>query len=95
MNSQAHTPSRSSFPVVVALIGLLLLFWFLASKVYIRQPELAQTQPDDRPSLAEHRGQAQTTLHNYEVRDAASGQVRVPIERAKELIIAERSQDAQ
>lgn len=93
MSAQAHTPSRSSFPVVVAIIGMFLLFWFLTSKIYVDQEEVEPvsqfTQVDQ--SLAEHRGAVQETLSNTKVTDAANGKVRLTIERAKELVVAENS----
>lgn len=92
MSTQAHTPSRSSFPVVVALIGALLLFWFLTSKVYVSQPPAAATvAPLVRPSLAEHQGKAKETLDNYKVVDAAAGKVRLPIKKAEELVLKENA----
>ncbi|MBC2604489.1 hypothetical protein [Pelagicoccus albus] len=91
--TQAHTPSRSSFPVVVAIIGLFLLFWFLTSKVYMDQPEVVPvsnfTVPDK--TLAEHDGAANSVLASPAVLDAASGKVRLSIERAKDLVVAENS----
>lgn len=91
MSSQAHTPSRSSFPVVVAIIGMFLLFWFLTSKIYVDQEEVAPvsnfTQVDQ--TLAEHRGAAESVLATAKVTDAANGKVRLTIDRAKELVIAE------
>lgn len=92
--TQVHTPSRSSFPVVLAIIGLFLLFWFLTSKVYVDgvdAPEKVSnfTVPDT--SLAEHEGAAQTLLTTSKVVDASSGKVRLSIERAKALVIAENS----
>lgn len=93
MTTQAHTPSRSSFPVVVAIIGLFLLFWFLTSKVYVdstETPEVSNfTIPDQ--TLAEHTGAAASILSTSKVTDAANGKVRLSIERAKELVVAENS----
>lgn len=93
MTAQAHTPSRSSFPVVVAIIGLFLLFWFLTSKVYVDSTETEEvsnfTVPDQ--TLAEHRGAAESLLSTTKVTDAANGKVRLSIERAKELIVSENS----
>lgn len=93
MTTQAHTPSRSSFPVVVAIIGLFLLFWFLTSKVYVDQvataPVSQYTIPDK--TLAEHKGAAESILSTTKVTDAANGKVRLSIERAKELVVAENS----
>lgn len=91
--TQAHTPSRSSFPVIVAIIGLFLLFWFLTSKVYVDVPETEEvsiyTQPEQ--SLAEHRGSAESLLSTNQVIDAANGKVRLSIERAKDLVVTENS----
>ncbi|MBD5778422.1 hypothetical protein IEN85_02880 [Pelagicoccus sp. NFK12] len=93
MTAQAHTPSRSSFPVVVAIIGLFLLFWFLTSKVYVdstETPEVSKfTVPDT--TLAEHNGAAESLLSTTKVTDPTSGKVRLSIERAKELVIAENA----
>ncbi len=93
MSAQAHTPSRSSFPVVVAIVVLFLLFWFLTSKVYVNQvqpaPVSQYTIPDQ--TLAEQRGAAETLLSTTKVVDAANGKVRLTIERAKELVVAENS----
>lgn len=93
MSAQAHAPSRSSFPVVVAIVGLFLLFWFLTSKVYVDGGEETVAAPAalDRPTLAEHRGKAHTLLENYSVTDAANGKVRLSIEQAKELVIKENA----
>lgn len=91
MSAPAHTPSRSSFPVVVAIVGALLLFWFLTSKVYVSEPEAPAPASLDRSSLAEHEGKAETLLKGYKVTDAANGKVRLSIDRAKELVIAENA----
>ena len=91
MSSQANTPQRSSFPVIVAILGVFLLFWFLTSEIYVSEPEAAPVVPRDIPSLAEHRGEASSLLNNYQVLDAANGKVRLSIDRAKELIVAENA----
>ncbi|MDQ8202979.1 hypothetical protein [Pelagicoccus sp. SDUM812003] len=91
MSAQAHTPSRSSFPVVVAIVGSFLLFWFLTSEVYVDEPEAAAPAALDIPTLAEHQGKAESALESYSVTDAANGKVRLSIERAKELVIAEKA----
>ncbi len=91
MSSQAHTASRSSFPVVVAIVGVFLLFWFLTSKMYVDQVESVAAEPVDRPSLAAFKGAAEKRLSNYKVTDAANGKVRLTIDRAKELVLAENA----
>jgi len=93
--TQTHTPSRSSFPVVVAIVGLFLLFWFLTSKVYVdgigTVEKVSNFTVPDR-TLAEHDGAAETLLSTSKVIDAANGKVRLSIERAKALVISENSQ---
>lgn len=96
MNPQAHTPSRSSFPVVLAIIALFLLFWFLTSKVYVKMSEesnpiAASQQPTAEETIAEHIGKAKEKLATASVVDAANGKVRLPLDRAKELVIAENA----
>jgi len=91
MTSQAHRPSRSSFPAAVAIIGMLLLFWFLTSAIYVdgeqAEPVSRFTQVDQ--SLAEHQGEARSLLDSTRVTDAGSGKVRLSIDRAKALVLAE------
>ncbi len=91
MSSQAHTASRSSFPVVVAIIGVFLLFWFLTSKMYVDKVEPVVAEPTERPSLVEFEGAAEKRLSHYTVTDAANGKVRLTIDRAKELVLAENA----
>lgn len=93
MSSQAHTPSRSSFPVVVSLLGVFILVWFLTSKMYVKEAEVTVEEESvaERVSLAEHEGAAEKLLNNYKVTDAANGKVRLTIERAKELVLAENA----
>ena len=45
----------------------------------------------ERPSLAEHEAAATDKLSDYAVIDAAAGKVRLPIERAKALVVSENS----
>lgn len=93
MHPQAHTPSRSSFPLVVGIVIVFLLFWFLASELYVKRPAAAAAPvPADRPSLAEFESKAQRTLNETVVTDAASGKFRLDIERAKKLVVAEASE---
>lgn len=92
--TSAHTSSRSSFPVVVAIIGLFLLFWFLTSQIYIDSTEQEEVSNYTVPeqSLQEHRGAADSLLSTSKVTDAENGKVRLSIERAKDLVISENSQ---
>ncbi len=92
MNTQVQAPTRSSFPVIVAIIALFVLFWFLTSKIYVAAPApVAAPETVARPTLAEHRGKANAALEGFQVTDAASGKVRLPIERAKELVLKENA----
>ena len=92
MSTQVQAPARSSFPVVLAIIVLFVLFWFLTSKIYVNAPvPVAPVVPDARPTLAEHRGKANAALEGFKVTDAANGKVRLPIERAKELVLKENA----
>lgn len=86
----ANTPTRSSFPTVIAIIGAFLVFVVLLSFKY-DGGEKSVDSPVERPSLSEHEAEATSLLSNAKVIDAASGKVRLPIERAKELIIAENA----
>lgn len=91
MSTQAHTPTRSSFPIIVALIGIFLIFWFLTSKVYVDQEEAAAPAAVERPSLVERNGAAREMLNNNKALDLANGKVRLKIERAMTLVIAENA----
>lgn len=93
--TQAHPPSRSSFPAVVAIIALFLLFWFLISMVYVDQvgsPEKTFNYTVPEKTLAEHQGTAESILSTSKLTDPASGKVRLSIERAKELVVAENAE---
>jgi flagellar biosynthesis/type III secretory pathway M-ring protein FliF/YscJ len=94
MQPQAHTPSRSSFPWVVGILVLFLLFWFLASELYVKRaaPAAAAPAAQERPSLSEFEAEAQRRLQETAVVDAANGRVRLDIERAKRVVVAEASE---
>lgn len=86
----ANTPTRSSFPTVVAIIGAFLVFIVLLSVKYGEGNAPAE-EIVERPSLAEHEAEASTLLGSAKVIDASSGKVRLPIERAKQLVVSENS----
>ena len=91
MSETAQTPSRSAFPTAVAILGSLLIFYFFISFTYL-DSEVESGEPSlERPSLAEHEAKASDKLSNYSVMDVSAGKVRLPIERAKELIVSENS----
>lgn len=96
MSAQAHTPSRSSFPVIVAIVVLFLLFFFLTSRIYValdepENPIAGSQEAWAEESLAEHEGKAQQQLEGAAVVDEAAGTVRLPIARAMAIVIEERS----
>ncbi len=91
MSETAQTPSRSAFPTIVAILGAFLIFYFLISMTYLETEDGTEEPALERPSLAEHQAIASDKLSKYTVMDASAGKVRLPIERAKELIVSENS----
>jgi len=92
MSQAAKAPIRSSFPTIIAVLGVFLVFYILLSIVYQGSDDSANMAVADRPSLQEHRAAEKSLLSNAQVLDANAGKVRLPIKRAKELVIAERSE---
>ena len=91
MSETAQTPSRSALPTAVAILGSLLIFYFFISFTYL-DSEVESGEPSlERPSLAEHQANASDKLSNYSVMDVSAGKIRLPIERAKELVVSESS----
>jgi len=91
MSETAQTPKRSAFPTVVAILGAFLIFYFLISFTYLDTEDATADPTIERPSLSEHKALEQNKLSQYSVLDAAAGKVRLPIERAKELVVSENS----
>lgn len=91
MSHTAQTPSRSAFPAVVAILGAFLIFAFFVNRAYKSADQKEVEDAPERPSLAEHEAAATDRLAGYAVLDPAAGKVRLPISRAKELVIAENS----
>ena len=84
----ANSPTRSSFPTVIAFVGALLVFVFLLSMKYKGNESV---EPEaERHSLSEHKAAATEKLNTVSA-NAATGTVRLDIKRAKELVIAENS----
>ena len=91
MSETAQKPSRSAFPTAVAILGSLLIFYFFISFTYL-DSEFESGEPSlERPSLAEHEAIGAAKLYTYSNMDASKGKVRLPIGRAKELIVSENS----
>ncbi len=91
MSETAQTPNRSAFPTIVAILGAFLIFYFLISCTYLETDDVAADPALERPSLAEQKANEQSKLAQYAVIDASAGKVRLPIERAKELVVSENS----
>tara|TARA_B110000037_G_C16992715_1_gene453801 strand:- start:317 stop:577 length:261 start_codon:yes stop_codon:yes gene_type:complete len=84
----ANTPTRSSFPTVIAFVGAFLVFAILLKFQFSGNE--AEEVAVERPSLAEYKAGAAEKLNEVSV-NAATGKVRLDIERAKELVIAENA----
>ena len=91
MSQSAQTPSRSAFPAVVAILGAFLIFYFLLNATYLNSDDKPAEPAIARPSLAENQAAATDKMAGYAVVDAAAGKVRLPIERAKALVVSENS----
>lgn len=91
MSQTAKAPIRSSFPTIIAVLGVFLVFYILLTIDYTSSDDSAAMAATDRPSLQEHRAAEKSLLSNAQVLDANAGKVRLPIKRAKELVIAEKS----
>ena len=92
MREYAQTPTRSSFPMIVAILGAFLIFYIIINLSYESPESAALAEPEiERPSLAEHEATQSDKLTGYSVTDAASGKVRLPIDRAKSLVVSENA----
>ncbi len=91
MSETAQTPNRSAFPMVVAILGAFLIFYFIVSATFDNSDATLGEPALERPSLAEHSAAQADKLSGYVVTDPAAGKVRLPIERAKELVISENA----
>ena len=94
MSQTAKAPIRSSFPTVIAVLGAFFIFYFLYA--FLSDSIKSESSVDAAPavaipSLAESKAKGTKVLAEYKVINAAEGKVRLPIERAKELIIAENA----
>jgi len=87
----ANPPVRSAFPLVIAALGAFLIFWFVVSETYVDRDDAPAAAAADRPSLEEHRAAQKAKLEEAAVLDREQGRVRLPIERAMELVVAEES----
>lgn len=105
MSDHAATPTRPEgfWPWALGVLGTFLIFGAILSVVYLpsRQvvPTPAQPTEDNTPRTPEARrakleevsAAAKKAYTTYEVVDAKAGVVRLPVERAMELVVAEQS----
>ncbi len=92
MREAAHTPTRSSFPMIVAILGAFLIFYVIINLSYESPDTSVLAEPGiERPLLAEHEAIQSDKLTGYSVIDAASGKVRLSIDRAKSLVVSENA----
>ena len=78
--------------MIVAILGAFLIFYIIINLSYDSPDSAALVQPEvQRPSLAEHEAAQSEKLSGYSGVDAASGKVRLPIDRAKALVVAENA----
>ncbi|MEM9160595.1 MAG: hypothetical protein AAGB46_16225 [Verrucomicrobiota bacterium] len=95
MSQTAKAPIRSSFPTVIAVLGAFFIFYilyaFLDGAITSESVSTNMDTTQERQSLAESHAAGEKLLSEYKVINAAEGKVRLPIERAKELVIAENS----
>lgn len=78
--------------MIVAILGAFLIFYIIINLSYESPDSAALAEPQvARPSLAEHEAVQSEKLTGYSVVDAASGKVRLPIDRAKKLVVSENA----
>ena len=78
--------------MIVAILGAFLIFYVIINLSYESPDTAALAEPEiERPSLAEHEAIQSDKLTGYSVIDAASGKVRLSIDRAKALVVSENA----
>lgn len=78
---------------VLTLLAILLGLDVLYRRVAAWQ-DAVKNLVEPRPSVAAALAEEEALLHEYRLVDAKNGVVRIPIERAMELVVAERRGDA-
>ncbi len=92
MNSDTCTQKTRLGAYVVGLLGTFLIVALLVHfmQTYTQAPSIAATRAVERMQiLSDFKGANDPLLEKYDWQDQAKGFVRVPIERAKELILQE------
>jgi hypothetical protein len=92
MNSESCCQKSSCGAYVVGLLGtfavIALLVWLMQS--YTKTPSLSASRAEERMKiLADFKTANAPLLEKYDWQDQPKGFVRVPIERAKELVLEE------
>ncbi len=96
MNSEPSCQKTSCGVYVVALLGTFLIVGFLAHlmQAHTEAPGISATRGAERMQImSEFKAANQPLVETYAWQDEAKGFVRIPIERAKELVLEEWSKD--
>ena len=92
MNAESTSRKNGTFLTVLAAVGTLLVMAWLVwlMRAYTQPPSLAETRATERMKTKAECDAANAPLINgYDWADQQKGFVRVPVERAKELILQE------
>jgi hypothetical protein len=92
MNAESTSRKNGTFLTVLAAVGTLLVMAWLVwlMRAYTQPPSLAETRATERmKTKAEFDAANAPLINGYDWADQQKGFVRVPVERAKELILQE------
>ena len=92
MNAESTSRKNGTFLTVLAAVGTLLVMAWLVwlMRAYTQPPSLAEARAAERMKIkAEFDAANAPLLNGYDWADKDKGFVRVPVERAKELILQE------
>ena len=92
MNAESTSRKNGTFLTVLAAAGTLLVMAWLVwlMRAYTQPPSLAETRATERmKTKAEFDAANAPLINGYDWADQQKGFVRVPVERAKELILQE------
>lgn len=94
-DNSSYSNGSSILPSVLGVSAVILLFVlivYVAAWVSGGSEEVAEASGDQPPTAAELRAQEHETLTTYGWVDQEKGTVRIPLERATELVIEELNQ---
>jgi hypothetical protein len=92
MNAESTSRKNGTFLTVLAAVGTLLVMAWLVwlMRAYTQPPSLAETRATERmKTKAEFDAANAPLINGYDWADQQKGFVRLPVERAKELILQE------